>query len=435
MKIVSALKPLPSPNQLLIIGWLSWLFFWIISRIRFEDGVSNKSLGLLASYSAIFLVGSKFAQLLFKAKNQRYTIRNSSLTGSATVVNIFALMGISGGLLNLYNQLNLNLASTLLIANARAIKNASDPGLRLQDLGTPLLCLGHVSFLAFYLTRKQSDLKTKILSLLALFFLLLNLLLAGGRTLLPVLLVSLILIQILNSYSTQEIIANENKGKKYLLIVFLFVLCVILFLLYTYFLMTGRLQQQGFSSLFTYLRFFENSRGIYTPDYISNVISSNGSDILIIFAFLAFLLFYYVTHGVFEFSRTINWISDTQPSLGYGDALFGSIGVALRPFLTDMPSSFYDAPSNGRYTTLFGSFTYDFGIIGAMIAILIFSFVATRWYITACQNSDIASKIRYVVLSPVILFAPVFDCFGGAGGFYTLISAQLFFFLHRSMRI
>lgn len=424
---------LPSPTQLYLRGWILWTSIWLIAQIQFEGGISGFSLSLVVVFSLLFILGSKLALLI----DRSFIAKSTSVAPRLNYIfclRIFATIGISGGLAYLFLHDSGSLFSTTDIASFRETRNALDSGLRFQDISTPMLCLGYVSFLASFAVRDKIDRRTWQLSIFALLFFLFRLYSTGGRTSIPILLFSLYIIRRTNRRNVDSETSKKtiwNKFRNALL----GVLIITIFTLYTNFLLIGRLRQQGFSSLYSYVQYFQNSRQIKLPNYVSEILSRNESNISNIIVFLSLILFYYVVHGVFEFSRTIDWISETNPALGYGEVLFGSVGILIRKIFTETPSAISQAPSYGRYTTFFGSNVLDFGFLGAGIAVLIFGFLTSRWFLEAKQGKDPAATVRYAAICPAIFYVPFFDCIGGGFGLYILLSALLFYSLTKGSNL
>ena len=420
-----------SPLALMTTPWILILVLYSVSGLKFEWGISLKTVAVVAACCLFFSVGSKISvgSKKFSKKDTGYSEIFFRLS-TDRVILIFSIVGLFGAAIQIAVG-NLNLSPTDWIASSRLrdLRNYNDLGIRIQDIGNPMGAMGYVAFLAMKILKKrniQVSRKITYLSSVSCLSYILATLSLGSRTVVVALLISVILIDVCSGRKN----SNEGLKVRFLLILGFKLLAISMsIILLSLFVLRGRIENYGFS-LFEYMSYTSLDRGVYLPKWLIAISSWDNAQTLGWFVFIVYSLIYYLVHGIFEFSYIFEWGLENDPPLAFGEKTFGNLGLLVSS-LFKQDSDFENVfPHQGRYSGTFGSAFIDYGTLGLIMYFLIFGYLAgTIFKIARKYDSSLGSNLVYFILAPMILSIPVFDALGGANGTYIVFSALLFWLI------
>lgn len=421
------------PSYLLYSGWIGLFILSLLLPVNYLNPAKMEIWCLIGIGLIIFTLGEKCSDF-FSWKNEEVVdISNHRLN---QVVLISSLLSIFGIFFLAYDKVILSgLDYTKGFAYIRQIRDIQlSAGIDVHRsiflyLGYPLFSLSYPALMLLCLHTTSIRPNVARLAQLSVCSPIIYSLLYGGR--MPV----LILILLIVACCFIRILLGKSLMPERLLFpkLIIFSIC---FVFYNNYIFSGRIDNVHASPAY-YLEAVENSWGAAPSPWL-NQLADDGwiSERKAISIFVHSM---YLTHGVVSFQKIVNNYLHFRPY--WGTYQVGILSPLLRVFypsshvLADMQANMIETNIYGFYTTVWGALFLDFGLVGAILFIVLWGFVSGVAYKHAKDSSNIGSQLIlafcYVSIPMSIFNAP----FGMANSFLIFAAIITAIFLLKGISI
>lgn len=406
------------PKNILILSWLVWLFFLLISPYNYiETGNLFIATVLLVGYNLFLLLGI----VIGESKRKLIFEENSFVFSNAhhKTLKFILLLGFCGVLLSLYSKLQIvyNFSATDLMGNRDQLLEEEElSGGVISVLAAILYPFCYISLIMTILYRRY------IKSLYFYSYLLISLLpailvvLLGGRTTMFFYAITAFFSFLLSSNKFFELkkFSFKNFSKNFLKLKRVLLLLIISISILTFFsfLQNDRLEHMGGTNKIFFDYWSEAQQWDYNKDHPINLFFKDNepSNSLGSLNFI-----HYQIHGAFEFSRLITHLESTN-GYYYGKYELYPFFKVFKLLEIDIGEDFMEMSQKlkkkGVYTTFWGPFYLDFGIWGLIIIFFVGTWIGKlgrKFY-----SGQFMPKLFYPFILTVIFTAPILNTFTGS---------------------
>lgn len=408
---------LAAPHVLVIISIGVWAVVLLASGFGYSYEIDPVAwVWLIIAISAALLGSIAGTHIVRRPNPQMPQMPDLATLGRGAVHFVFWL-SLAGFLIRLITGRGaLPFGSSTEIAVSR-VSTMADAGVSLSDIGTPLAAFGVVAaILLGYIPKSKLGTVSFLLALFSVTQYLLWNIAVGGRTGIVYISVAFLL----------GFLCRPGRRRIRPRLVFILLAVAIIgaiaFVWLSDWLLAGRLDDQGRNTTAA-LAYMSREHAVILPEWVQEANASDRGTL----AYTAVSLIHYMLHGLFEYGYLFTWREFPATPLGWGQVTFAPIPQMLLGLFDASPVPQYElSPRFGVYQGLYGALLSDFGPMGMVLTMFLIGAVAGIFYIrTRTGAHTLGFMMLYAPLGVILLAAPFFNAFSGAGGMYVLIACLL----------
>lgn len=406
------------PENVLLIGFITYLIVYLLSPLEITVPIEYGSLIFIATTSIALVFGSRFADMISPRKNLRKitVLRLERIEGRLFWGTL--LLGLTGSLLRLYDQLILRGSSGLTGLDAREAL-IDQTATQFSLLGGVLYPFGFLPI--FILLGARALPRTKLRLGFACAVFLIPAVAALALYSRSFMLVSLAMIY----FGVSLAVFRGRALPRQLLLPAVLGISTILTISASIF--AWRLNQMSLTILHSVL--MSGYSYTATPTNAALEVIRGGGWLGVTVAGVLPILQYYV-HGPLEFQ--ILWSDYDTQVFSHGALLFSPYVKLLSIFgIASQPDLYELFPRVGVFTSFWGPLWVDFGWLSLLVMFL-FGFVARRIAIAA-RAADLGAVPLYTYICVILFFMPVVNFAISAQGMYVINAFVIFWFMSRGI--